>query len=370
MTDQPPASPSPQHPQIFICQTPPVLIGLSGFLLLGLFYYLSLLDLPALQIVRTFTHPLIDQIGDAGNRLGDGITLVLISLGIGAVGYRLGWPTWKSACIHTLLAHGVAGLFTQLLKHSIGRPRPRLMQGQDWHIAPSFESGFDSFPSGHATASFAVATVLAHYFPKGRMVWLGLAAFVGTCRVIKGSHFPTDVLAGMLVGILTGLALVHPPHTWKAVSRHTLAHGLPWLVTAFGLVWILVPHPGMELEPSLSLFLGMITLMVGLGLRLWWIRELAPEGDSSPNPSLPQWPRLLMGLGLATATGSPVILGASLLAGFVWWMGNSLHPSHEHGIVADQWGGANPIWNEAVLGVGMFLMVLLTFSIRSQVLTF
>jgi undecaprenyl-diphosphatase len=321
--------------------------------------------MPTLQIVHTFTHQLIDQIGDAGNRLGDGLTLVLISLGIGAVGFRLAWPSWKSACIHTLLAHGVAGLFTQLLKHTMGRPRPRLMLGQDWDIAPSFESGFDSFPSGHTTASFAVATVLAHYFPKGRMMWFGLAAFVGTCRVIKGSHFPTDVLGGVLLGIATGLAIVHPPHKWKEVSRQTLAHGLPWLVTAFGLVWILVPHPGIELEPSLSLFLGLTAIVAGGGLRLLWIRELSQEGTLSRRLSSPQWPRLLMGVGLATTTGSAVILGASLLAGIIWWLRNPLSHSHQDGVGSDHWLGPNPIWTEAALGVAMFLMALLTFSIRS-----
>jgi len=338
---------------------------MSTSLLLGLLYYLSQLDLPTLQIVRTFTHPLIDQIGDAGNRLGDGLTLVLISLGIGAVGFRLAWPSWKSACIHTLLAHGVAGLFTQILKHTIGRPRPRLMVGQDWDMAPSFEKGFDSFPSGHTTASFAVATVLAHYFPTGKIVWFGLAAFVGTCRVIKGSHFPTDVLGGLLVGIVTGLAIVHPPHKWKEVSRQALSHGLPWLVTAFGLVWILLPHPGIELEPSLSLFLGLTAIVTGLGLRLLWIRDLSHGGSTSQRHSPPQWPRLLMGLGLATTTGSAVILGASLLAGIIWQMGNSLNQLHQEGGGSDHWLGPKPIWTEAALGVGMFLMALLTFSVRS-----
>lgn len=232
MTDQPPARPSPRRPQFLIRQNPLVTFGLSGLLFFGLFASLALVDSPTLQIVHNFTHPAIDHIGNVGNRLGDGLTLVLISLVIGAVGFRLGWPTWKSACIHTLLAHGVAGLFTQLLKHTIGRPRPRLKQGQEWEIAPSLESGWDSFPSGHTAASFAVATVLAYHFPKGKMLWFGLAAFVGTCRVITGSHFPTDVLGGLLVGIATGLAIVHAPHTLKFLStnprtRSPLAgHGL------------------------------------------------------------------------------------------------------------------------------------------------
>jgi len=177
--------------------------------------------------------------------------------------------------------------------------------------------------------------------------------------------FPSDFPIGVLVGIVTGLILVHPLHQWKEVFRHTLAQGLPWLIAAFGLVWILVPHPGIELAPSLSLFPGMIAIVVGLGLRLWWMRELSQGGTSSQKRSPPQWPRLLMGFGLATTTGSAVILGASLLAGIVWWMENqsALSPQDErsHNFIA----GLNPIWSESVLGTGMILLALLTFSIRS-----
>ncbi|MFZ1746761.1 MAG: phosphatase PAP2 family protein [Nitrospirales bacterium] len=327
-----------------------------------MFAFLAQIDGPTLQIVHSFTHPAIDHIGTIGNHIGDGVTLVLISLGIGAVGFRFGWPTWKSACIHTLLAHGVAGLFTQILKHTIGRPRPRLKQGQDWEIAPSFESGWDSFPSGHTTASFAVATVLAYHFPKAKMLWFGLAAFNGTCRVITGAHFPTDVLGGVLVGIGTALIIIHPPDKWKTFFQRTLTHGLPWLVTAFGLTWILVPHPGMELEPNLSLFIGLLLLLVGLGLRLCWLREW-----SGPNPSSQQkvkaWPRLLMGLGLATTTGNVVILGASLMAGIIWWRGTQFELTTE--VKNSFLHGFNPIWIEAIIGLVMLFLTILIFSIRS-----
>ncbi|WNM60542.1 phosphatase PAP2 family protein [Candidatus Nitrospira neomarina] len=336
---------------------------LSGLLFLGLFAFLAQIDGPTLQIVHSFTHPAIDHIGTIGNHIGDGVTLVLISLGIGAVGFRFGWPTWKSASIHTLLAHGVAGLFTQILKHTIGRPRPRLKQGQDWEMAPSLESGWDSFPSGHTTASFAVATVLAYHFPKAKMLWFGLAAFSGACRVITGAHFPTDVLGGVLVGIGTALIIIHPPEKWKTFFQRTLTHGLPWLITAFGIVWISVPHPGMELEPSLSLFLGLIAIVIGLGQRLWWIRELSSAGFPSAGQMPPQWPRLVMGLGLATTTGSAVVLGASLMAGIIWWRGTQSELTTE--CRNRFYAGLNPMWIEVIIGLGIFSLTIVTFVIRS-----
>jgi hypothetical protein len=177
--------------------------------------------------------------------------------------------------------------------------------------------------------------------------------------------FPSAVPSVALVGIVAGLILVHPLHQWKEVFRHTLAQGLPWLITAFGLVWILVSHPGIELEPSLSLFPGMIAIVVGLGLRLWWMRELSQGRASSQRRSPPQWPRLLMGFGLATTTGSAVIFGASLLAGIVWWMENQSALSPQGERTKNFIAGLNPIWSEAALGIGMILLALLTFSIRS-----
>ena len=268
-------------------------------------------------------------------------------------------------CFHTLLVHGLVGLFAQTIKHSLGRPRPRHMDKGPWEIGPSFEIGYDSFPSGHTSASFAVATVLSYYFPKVKFLWFGLAAFVAICRVTKGSHFPTDVLGGLLLGIVTGLGLVYAKSQWKGIGQRTLAHGLPWLVTAFGLIWIIVPHPGIELDPSLSLSLGFTCIFVGLGLRLWGIRK-----HSSPHSPLKitgiAWPRLLMGLGLATSTGSLIIVGSSILAGIAWWLETQSEPQFQAENSTNFIAGLNPILTESGIGIGMFLLALLTFSIRSM----
>ncbi len=88
---------------------------------------------------------------------------------------------------------------------------------------------------------------------------------------------------------------------------------------AFGLLWILAPHLGLKSEPSFSLSLWLIAIVISLGLRLWWIHELSHGGNVSHRCSPPQWPTLLiMGLGLATTTGSAVILEASLVTGIIW----------------------------------------------------
>jgi len=171
-------------------------------------------------------------------------------------------------------------------------------------------------------------------------------------------------LGGLLVGIGSGLVLVYARVTWKEATTRVLAQSLPWLVTAFGLLWILVPHPGTELEPNLSLFIGLILLMVGWGLRLWWIREWATL-NAPADLRVPTWPRLLMGIGLATSTGSLIVVGASALAGTIWWLGTQSVLSSHSAIQQNQPMAINPILTEVPLGVGMLLLTFLTFFIRS-----
>ncbi len=363
MTNHSPSSSSPAPP--FLLQhASNSIIALSILLLIILFAATGQVDHPTLDIVHNFTDPLIDHVGDVGNFLGKGVTLVLISLVIGGIGLWMQSDRWKFAGLYALLGHGIAALITQIIKHTLSRPRPRLMDTTEWEIRPTLQSGLDSFPSGHTSGSFSMAMVLAYYFPKWRVLWFGLASFNAICRVIKGSHYPTDVMAGMLIGIGCSLVLVYARKEWKEAAARALAHALPWLVTAFGLLWILVPRPGIDLEPIMSLCIGLVLLSVGLGLRLWWLREPEVEHPDS-NLKAPTWPLMLMGIGLATSTGSLIVVGTSLLAGITWWLRTQSEPLSQTDTNNKFISGLNPIWTEALLGIGMFLLALLTFLIRS-----
>ena len=100
-----------------------------------------------------------------------------------------------------LLAVGGADALTVLIKQVVPRHRPFEHQ-----LAPSERT--HSFPSGHTATAFAGATVLSAFAPRYRVAFYALACLIGFSRLYNGVHYPTDVLAGAVLGVLTALLLL------------------------------------------------------------------------------------------------------------------------------------------------------------------
>jgi membrane-associated phospholipid phosphatase len=107
----------------------------------------------------------------------------------------------------------LSGLFAQLGKRLVSAPRPKAyfelmgekvyeMPGVDVHLA-------NSFPSGHTASVFALAVFLVLSLPYRWYSWAILLAalLVGYSRIYLSQHFPTDVLAGAIIGSLSGLGV-------------------------------------------------------------------------------------------------------------------------------------------------------------------
>ena len=90
------------------------------------------------------------------------------------------------------------------LKVLIARPRPSLVFANVCLLAKV--KGM-SFPSSHATASFMTAAVLTAYFKKYAVLFYSFAAAVAVSRVYMGVHYPSDVLAGAVMGVAIGYLL-------------------------------------------------------------------------------------------------------------------------------------------------------------------
>ena len=96
------------------------------------------------------------------------------------------------------------GLITQLIKHIVGRPRPKYTSfdgGLEFNFF-NLNSEFHSFPSGHTSTIFVVALVASFLLPKLKYFFISLAGVIAFSRIVVGAHFFTDVLGGITVSYL------------------------------------------------------------------------------------------------------------------------------------------------------------------------
>jgi undecaprenyl-diphosphatase len=104
-----------------------------------------------------------------------------------------------------LLALGVA----QVIAHEVMRDRPYVAHPGVHLFVPA--SSDPSFPSDHATAAFAIAVSIFLRHRKAGLVALVLAVLVSLGRVVVGTHYPSDVLGGAVLGTAAALLFWWPP---------------------------------------------------------------------------------------------------------------------------------------------------------------
>lgn len=91
-----------------------------------------------------------------------------------------------------------------LLKNLIKRDRPavKIADYQSW-ITPSDQF---SFPSGHTAGAFVFAYLVASFFPLFALPAYIIASLIGVSRVLLGVHYPSDIIAGAVLGSLAAIA--------------------------------------------------------------------------------------------------------------------------------------------------------------------
>lgn len=156
--------------------------------------------------LRTPAARMLGQVGE----VGDKPPLRLLAGTLLATGLLRGDRTRARAGLRMLLAHSLAVAVVQLGKDRIERSRPRrLMEDHHYRFAwgRSKKPSLRSFPSGHTAGSVAMASAYAADFPAHAAPALAAASTVGALQTVRRAHFPTDILAGAVVGLAAaGLA--------------------------------------------------------------------------------------------------------------------------------------------------------------------
>jgi membrane-associated phospholipid phosphatase len=155
------------------------------------------LDLNLLRWMRTHGHS--RGLEDAAVALGKAGNHALVWFLLGAALAIIDNGRWESWLVCALLGPVAIGL-NYAIKLAVRRPRPVLEGLPPLGGAPSSLS----FPSAHATSSFAVATAMSRVDPATSAAFL-VAIAISLGRPYLGMHYPSDVLAGALLGVLLGL---------------------------------------------------------------------------------------------------------------------------------------------------------------------
>jgi undecaprenyl-diphosphatase len=113
--------------------------------------------------------------------------------------------TTRTATLWLLAAIVTQSAIVSTLKAIVGRARPCDALGWCAPIAVASPGG-GSFPSGHAAGAFAFAAFVALRAPRWAVPALAWAAIVAWSRCVLGVHYPSDVVAGALVGAAVGAA--------------------------------------------------------------------------------------------------------------------------------------------------------------------
>lgn len=174
---------------------------------------------------RLLAHLSADRLGTLGDfaqpfaDLGNPVPQVLLLIAGLAVALRGGR---RKAALAGLILVASANLTTLLLKHALAAPRLDPVLGYA-------QVGEYSFPSGHATAAFAMAAAWAFFVPprwRQATACIGffLASLVAISVVVLRYHFPSDVLGGLLVAL-----------AWTAIIGLGCLSKGPWATPGRGL---------------------------------------------------------------------------------------------------------------------------------------
>jgi undecaprenyl-diphosphatase len=179
---------------------------LTSISLLSLMQGLQKLDIGILKGINESRIPGLDLvfifITNTAAAIAFGVPVIIILIAI-----QKKIPGLRREAVMILIPVAISAIIANILKYTFDLPRP-------YEIYPFIHKlsvgGSPSFPSGHTADAFAFAVAVSLVFPKWYflipcLIW---ASLVGYSRMFLGVHFPSDVLAGALIGAICAYGYV------------------------------------------------------------------------------------------------------------------------------------------------------------------
>lgn len=151
------------------------------------------------KVSHTGQYRLIRNFFRLVSRLGDGVFWYSLMLAILLV---QGWDV-TATVLHILLTGFCGTLVYKWLKGKTQRPRPYQVLQDVWMTGKPLD--YFSFPSGHTLHAVIFSLMTIAYFPALASIVVIFSLLVGASRVVLGLHYPSDVLAGALIGAVMSI---------------------------------------------------------------------------------------------------------------------------------------------------------------------
>lgn len=193
--------------------------GIRGWQFAGLLILLGLtaisIDLPLARFCFEARCPdFLRELLFVAESFGNGLSVVFIILTVWVLD-----PTGRIRVPRIVAAVVLAGLSADLFKLVLGRTRPRNFDLAHGEILETFgpmfpigtiSSAGQSFPSAHTATAVALAVALCWAYPRGRALFVALAAMVALQRVETSAHFLSDTFFGAAIGFTAGCHAIDP----------------------------------------------------------------------------------------------------------------------------------------------------------------
>jgi len=174
---------------------------------------------------------------------------VYLLLGLGSCGYIFNNEKLQTATLLASQSYITSGVMSAIIKTIAGKQRPIYIDPNTNEAEPVFHGFFhvardmngkkinvSSFPSGHTTAAFSVATVFAMEYkdkPWVPIIAYSGATLIGLSRITENKHWISDVFAGAALGYLSGRQVVNNYHRFSKAKnagqrKNTLSFNLQY----------------------------------------------------------------------------------------------------------------------------------------------